>query len=83
MNVSELISELRKFDPQLRAVVDGYEGGLDDILMVVQREIALNVNDPGGVYGEHSADRMDMPDTPAVHIQPRYANPEFQGNSQA
>ena len=31
MNVSQLIDYLRQFDPTLRVIVKGYEGGFDDL----------------------------------------------------
>jgi hypothetical protein len=30
MTVAELIEHLKQFDPNMRVVVDGYEGGFDD-----------------------------------------------------
>lgn len=55
MLVSELISELQKFDPKLPIVLSGYEGGVycgpNDINTVT---VALNVNSPEDWwYGPH------------------------------
>jgi len=52
MKVSELIEKLQALDPDLRVVVDGYEGGVKDASYVTVEEIALNVNEEW-YYGEH------------------------------
>ena len=53
MTVEELIVELRKHDGSRRVVVDGYEGGVDDVTAAKQTEVALNVNPSPDVYGAH------------------------------
>jgi len=52
MKVHELISMLKEFDPNLRVVVDGYEGGVKDAGYVTEETIALNVHEEW-YYGEH------------------------------
>ena len=52
MNIKELIEKLQAFDPELRVVVDGYEGGVKDAGYVVEETIALNVHEEW-YYGEH------------------------------
>jgi len=45
MTVKELIAELQKFENQdLLVVVDGYEGGLDDITKVKRVKMLKNFN---------------------------------------
>ena len=52
MLVEELIAELQKFDPKLRVIRSGYEGGLEDADFVGLKKIALNVNTEW-YYGKH------------------------------
>jgi len=47
MNVSELIELLKKCDPQQRVVVDGYEGGFDDVTDVRIESILVEANKVG------------------------------------
>jgi len=61
MKVSELIEKLQALDPDLRVVVDGYEGGVKDAGYVTVEEIALNVNE-SGYYGEHEITYDDEED---------------------
>jgi hypothetical protein len=58
MKVSELIEKLQALDPDLRVVVDGYEGGVEDASYVTVEEIALNVNKQW-YYGEHETTFAD------------------------
>ena len=58
MKVSELIEKLQALDPNLRVVVDGYEGGVKDAGYVTVEEIALNVNEEW-YYGEHEIIEAD------------------------
>ena len=56
MTVGELIIELRKFDPQTRVMVDGYEGGLVDVdeKRIFEKEVLLNYYNPEDWwYGPH------------------------------
>ncbi len=52
MTVRELIAELSKHDPALPVVLDGYEGGVDDVVVVETVKIELNVNTKD-YYGKH------------------------------
>ncbi|MDX2213086.1 MAG: hypothetical protein SFY66_07335 [Oculatellaceae cyanobacterium bins.114] len=44
MNIRELIETLSQFDPDMRVVVAGYEGGFNDITQIQPCEIRLNVH---------------------------------------
>jgi hypothetical protein len=52
ITVRELISILEQFDPSLRVVVDGYEGGFDYPLDPEEIEIVEDVNTES-YYGAH------------------------------
>ena len=52
MTVEELINALQQFDPKLRVIMRGYEGGLDDIGSLQGVQAALNVHD-AWYYGKH------------------------------
>ncbi|MBW9333858.1 hypothetical protein FEE59_10105 [Herbaspirillum sp. RU 5E] len=47
MNVSELIELLKQFDPQQRVLIDGYEGGFDDVTDVSVQCILVDANKVG------------------------------------
>lgn len=53
MKVRELIEQLQQFDPEMMVVVDGYEGGADDIKTVDTARIALDYNKGSWYYGKH------------------------------
>lgn len=44
MTVFELIEILRQFPPEMRIVVDGYEGAADDIVEVATRYVEIDGN---------------------------------------
>ena len=44
MTVFELIEILRQFPPEMRRVLDGYEGDADDIAEVVTRYVEIDGN---------------------------------------
>jgi hypothetical protein len=46
MKTHELIARLATFSADARVVIDGYEGGLDDIRFVSEIGIAPDVNTP-------------------------------------
>jgi hypothetical protein len=52
MNIRELISELQKYDPEMRVVTSGYEGGYNDLGEFQEVKINLNVNNEW-YYGRH------------------------------
>jgi len=58
MKVSELIEKLQALDPDLRVVVDGYEGGVTDASHITVLEIALNFNEEW-YYGPHEIIEAD------------------------
>jgi hypothetical protein len=45
MTVKDLIKKLEQFHPDMPVVIDGYEGGLHDVDMVIETDIILNYND--------------------------------------
>ena len=65
MTVEELIDMLAKVDKSLQVVVQGYEGGLDDVTGVYHLNISRNVNEPE-YYGRHEP--TEKQGTPAVQI---------------
>ena len=60
MTVAELREALARFDPSMRVVIDGYEGGLDDVLRVDVASIRADANlDPDqDYYGRHLIDEQ-------------------------
>ena len=52
MNVKELIKELGKENPETDIIIDGYEGGFDDMNSICKIKIINNVNTPHW-YGKH------------------------------
>ena len=78
MTVAELMAALAGFDPAMRVVVDGYEGGLDDVLRVDVASIRADANlDPDqDYYGRHLIDEQS-PTESALWLkgrQPRGGN---------
>ena len=53
MKVSELIEILNGCNPDLPIVLDGYEGGLDELGEVETIQIFKDVNLDVGYYGNH------------------------------
>ena len=57
MNVQQLIKELQKHPPEMRVIVNGYEGGYGDLDSLKQKSIRLNVHSPDEwYYGRHEDD---------------------------
>jgi hypothetical protein len=52
MKVSELIEILKQQPPDMRVIVDGYEGGYSDVRNIRQTPIKLNVH-TSWYYGPH------------------------------
>ena len=52
MTVAELIEKLQQFDPSLRVIIPGYQGGYNDLDGPVLKKIALNFYDEW-YYGKH------------------------------
>jgi hypothetical protein len=70
MKVSELIEQLKAFDPDLMVVVDGYEGGVDEPEPPVEILLKLNVH-KDWYYGKHDAAHAtdeEKPDCAAVYL---------------
>ena len=45
MNVQQLIEELQKYPPEMRVIVQGYEGGYSDCTLPEPTRIRLNVHE--------------------------------------
>jgi hypothetical protein len=58
MKIKDLILELQKHDPESLVVVNGYEGGVEEVETVRQVIIAFNINE-SWYYGSHEIDRLD------------------------
>ena len=69
MTVSELIAQLQQYPEDMRVIVDGYEGGYDDIKSVHTIPIMVNVNDQS-YMGSHDDPFYDdeTADETAVHL---------------
>ena len=52
MTIAELIEALSQYDPSLPVVVQGYEGGYNDISILETLDIQFNVNKKD-YYGAH------------------------------
>jgi hypothetical protein len=73
MTIAELIEKLQKYPQDLRVVVRGYEGGVDDVDYVEETEIYLNHN-TAWYYGKHEVVKdyilsRDCEKSPAVYLQ--------------
>ena len=53
MTVQELINKLSTLDPNRRVIIQGYEGGYEDVGFISERSIKLNVN-KSWYYGPHA-----------------------------
>jgi hypothetical protein len=55
MNINELIEQLKNYPPDMRVILDGYEGGYADVISLHKKEIYLNVNSDIATwyYGSH------------------------------
>ena len=52
MKVLELIAQLKKYPPEMRVIVSGYEDGVDDVFGINEVPIKLNQNTEW-YYGKH------------------------------
>jgi hypothetical protein len=60
MNVRQLIEKLKEHPPEMRVIVDGYEGGYNDLESLKTTQIRLNVHDRyKDLFGRH--DDADYP----------------------
>jgi hypothetical protein len=63
MNVQQLIEELQKHPPEMRVIVDGYEGGYSDCNPPESTQIRLNVHDEDcWYYGRHDEENYPFGD---------------------
>ena len=56
MTVQELITQLQNFPKDMPVVVDGYEGGCDDLNTLDEVKVDLNVNNEW-FYGSHEPNK--------------------------
>lgn len=68
MTVKELIEKLKEFDENMRVVVAGYEGGVDDAELANAVKIKLNQNTEW-YYGKHEISDDEYFDDTAVQIK--------------
>ena len=63
MNVQQLIEELQKYPPEMRVIVDGYEGGYSDCNPPESTRIRLNVHEEDKwYYGRHDGENYPFGD---------------------
>ena len=62
MKVRELMNILRKVDPDLRVMVDGFQEGYDDIGFCGVEEMSLNVYDDELTGNHERADILENPE---------------------
>ena len=72
MTASELIKLLSKYPRDARVVLDGYEGGLDDVVDIEPIPLHENANPDIDYYGVHLFDPSTPTET-AVWIKARNA----------
>lgn len=58
MKVKELVDVLSKLDGEMIVCVDGYEGGIEDLRVVLVKEAIMNANSEWW-YGSHELLRND------------------------
>ena len=68
MNVRELIKLLKQHPAKMRVVVDGYEGGVNDVKNISQKAIQLDRN-TAWYYGTHAHCNEEEKDETALHIE--------------
>ncbi len=75
MTVAELIAKLRELPQGARVVIDGYEGGVEDVARVTMAPILVNVGDIADtMYGNHElcSESSERPaDETAVYLPRR------------
>jgi len=63
MNVQQLIEELQKYPPEMRVIVEGYEGGYSDCKPPESTRIRLNVHARDKwYYGRHGRESYPLGD---------------------
>ena len=65
MTVKQLIKKLETMPQNSQVVVDGYEGGVDDIKVIAEVKIGLDYNQEQ-YYGRHEIGEGDVK---AVHLR--------------
>lgn len=62
MNVIDLIDKLKRFDPLLPLFIQGYEGGIDDVMDAKKIDVLLDVNEEA-YLGRHeqASDKAGQP----------------------
>ena len=87
MTVAELIAKLQGMPQEARVVIDGYEGGLDDLKTVELIEMVVDSKECyGGLFGPHEQwyppvvdpRGSNPPHETAVYL-PRYLTPTSVG----
>ncbi|MFA5706602.1 MAG: hypothetical protein WDA41_09630 [Candidatus Neomarinimicrobiota bacterium] len=70
MNVGQLIKKLQEFNPEMMVVVDGYEGGFDELVEhnVQIIGIKLNVRQNDHYMGNHDLPDEYRNETPDVEV---------------
>ena len=65
MNVQQLIEQLQKHPPDMRIIIQGYEGGFNDLDRVEPKEIIVNANDGHSWWkGKHECPNITLSQTP-------------------
>lgn len=63
MKVKELIQRLEQVSPEAMVVVNGYEGGLEEVTTIGQVRIVLNYHftgtDDSHIFGPHERDQSE------------------------
>jgi len=67
VTVGDLRAALERFPDSARVVIDGYEGGVDDIALPVAVKICIGTG--GGVYGCHQVAEPDQTYDPRLGWQ--------------
>lgn len=53
MTVGELIAKLQAYEQDMMVVVDGYEGGVKELVLVYPTEVILDYHKGMSYYGQH------------------------------
>jgi len=67
MTIKELIEKLKEYPENMRVILDGYEGGYEDIKIIRTLPIQFNVNSADW-DGPHDSCKEDEKDETAIHI---------------
>ena len=63
MTIQQLIERLNEFPKDTRIMIDGYEGGYEDLEIIRESKVALNVHENDSpIYGNHDdCDESEKP----------------------